>query len=66
MTEAGDLHVFEVTPADGLSRFSCRALHRLTGKSQVSVSPARIIVTGEALRWQRWLGVLCKLKGLVC
>lgn len=46
MTESGDLHVLDVTPADGLSRFRCRALHHLTGKSQVSVSPARIIVTG--------------------
>ncbi|XP_050724052.1 cell adhesion molecule Dscam2-like [Eriocheir sinensis] len=45
MTEAGDLHVLDVTPADGLSRFRCRALHHLTGKSQVSASPARIIVT---------------------
>ncbi|XP_063888647.1 cell adhesion molecule Dscam2-like [Scylla paramamosain] len=45
MTESGDLHVLRVAPADGRSRFRCRVLHKLTGASHLSQSPARIIVT---------------------
>ncbi|XP_050730025.1 cell adhesion molecule Dscam2-like [Eriocheir sinensis] len=45
MTEAGDLHVLRVSPVDGRSRFRCRVLHKLTGASHLSQSPARIIVT---------------------
>ncbi|XP_037792633.1 Down syndrome cell adhesion molecule-like protein Dscam2 [Penaeus monodon] len=45
MTPEGDLHVLEVGPQDGLSRYQCRTLHKLTGRAQLSRTPARIIVT---------------------
>ncbi|XP_069972795.1 cell adhesion molecule Dscam1 isoform X4 [Penaeus vannamei] len=45
MTPEGDLHVLEVGPQDGLSRYQCRTLHTLTGRAQLSHTPARIIVT---------------------
>ncbi|XP_069167807.1 cell adhesion molecule Dscam2 isoform X2 [Procambarus clarkii] len=45
MTSEGELHVLEVGPQDGLSRFQCRTLHQLTGSSQLSRTPARIIIT---------------------
>ena len=46
MTPDGELHVLNVNPQDGHSRFQCRTLHTLTGSTQLSVTPARIIVTG--------------------
>ncbi|XP_069947115.1 cell adhesion molecule Dscam2 isoform X1 [Cherax quadricarinatus] len=45
MTSEGELHVLEVGPQDGLSKFQCRTLHQLTGSSQLSRTPARIIIT---------------------
>ncbi|XP_042226887.1 Down syndrome cell adhesion molecule-like protein Dscam2, partial [Homarus americanus] len=45
MTSDGELHVLEVSPQDGLSRFQCRTLHQLTGLTQLSRTPARIIIT---------------------
>ncbi|XP_066948108.1 cell adhesion molecule Dscam2-like isoform X4 [Macrobrachium rosenbergii] len=45
MTAEGELHVLDVGPQDGLSRFQCRTLHKLTGRTQLSTTPARIIVT---------------------
>ncbi|XP_071541356.1 cell adhesion molecule Dscam2-like [Panulirus ornatus] len=45
MTDDGELHVLEVGPQDGLSRFQCRSLHQLTARSQLSRTPARIIIT---------------------
>ncbi|XP_045105879.1 Down syndrome cell adhesion molecule-like protein Dscam2 isoform X1 [Portunus trituberculatus] len=45
MTTDGELHVLEVGAPDGLSRFQCRTLHRLTRRAQLSNTPARIIIT---------------------
>ena len=47
MTPEGELHVLQVNPQDGHSRFQCRTLHTLTGATQLSRAPARIIVTGK-------------------
>ena len=47
MTPDGELLVLNVTPQDGHSRFQCRTLHKLTGESQLSHTPARIIVSGK-------------------
>ena len=47
MTPDGELHVLNVSPQDGHSRFQCRTLHKLTGTTQLSITPARIIVTGK-------------------
>ncbi|XP_050729970.1 cell adhesion molecule Dscam2-like isoform X1 [Eriocheir sinensis] len=45
MTADGELHVLDVGPPDGLSRFQCRTLHKLTRRTQLSHTPARIIIT---------------------
>ncbi|XP_071517586.1 cell adhesion molecule Dscam2-like isoform X2 [Panulirus ornatus] len=45
MSSEGELHVLEVGPQDGLSRFQCRTLHQLTSRTQLSRTPARIIIT---------------------
>ena len=46
MSPSGELRVLDVTPEDGHSRYQCRTLHTLTGVTQLSHSPARLIVTG--------------------
>ena len=47
MTPEGELHILNVTPQDGHSKFQCRTLHTLTGETQLSRSYARIIVSGR-------------------
>ena len=51
MTPDGELHVLNVSPQDGHSRFQCRTLHTLTGTTQLSKTPARIIVTGKIFQY---------------
>jgi len=47
MLPTGQLHVMRVDAQDGRSRYHCRTLHRLTGKTQESLTAGRIVITGK-------------------
>jgi hypothetical protein len=64
MHPTGELHVMNVDAHDGRSSYQCRTLHRLTGRTQESVTAGRIVIAGKSpvLSLQhviRILGVQC-------
>lgn len=46
MLPSGELYVVDTAPEDSLSQYRCRTLHRLTGKTQESVTAGRLQVIG--------------------
>ncbi|XP_072160841.1 cell adhesion molecule Dscam1 [Bemisia tabaci] len=43
--DSGEIYIFNAGPGDGYKNFVCRTVHRLTGETQSSVYPGRIIIT---------------------
>lgn len=48
MLPTGELHVMNVDVQDGRSSYQCRTLHRLTGRTQESVTAGRIVIAGKS------------------
>jgi hypothetical protein len=48
MLPTGELHVMNVDAHDGRSSYQCRTLHRLTGRTQESVTAGRIVIAGKS------------------
>jgi hypothetical protein len=48
MLPTGELHVLSVDAQDSRSSYQCRTLHRLTGRTQESVTAGRIVVAGKS------------------
>jgi hypothetical protein len=47
MLPTGQLHVMSVDTQDGKSSYQCRTLHRLTGRTQESLTAGRILIAGK-------------------
>ena len=47
MLPTGQLHVMHVDAQDGRSRYQCRTLHRLTGRTKESITAGRILIAGK-------------------